>query len=207
MKFGCDEAGRGPVLGSMFVGCVYGYEIDIMNDVKDSKELDNSKIHSLAARIQSADRLRCSVIEVTPSDIDSEHSLTDLSAEAFADSIIDISPNLRDKGIIDAYTSNHDRAVELVQDKLDALELDIIVENEADVNYSHASAASILAKSARENHIKELSDTFGDIGSGYPSDPNTREFLEQYVEENRELPSCARQSWSTCDDILEAVLD
>ena len=43
------------------------------------------------------------------------------------------------------------------------------------------------------------------MGSGYPSDPNTREFLESYVDTHGELPSCARESWSTCEDVLAAA--
>jgi ribonuclease HII len=66
-------------------------------------------------------------------------------------------------------------------------------------------AASIIAKVARDAHVAELADEYGDVGSGYPSDPTTRTFLADYVDSHGELPPCARRSWSTCDDVLAAA--
>jgi ribonuclease HII len=40
------------------------------------------------------------------------------------------------------------------------------------------------------------------MGSGYPSDSITREFLQKYILENGALPSCARKSWKTSKDML-----
>jgi len=38
------------------------------------------------------------------------------------------------------------------------------------------------------------------LGSGYPSDPATRNFLRAYVNDHGNVPGCARRSWATCDD-------
>jgi ribonuclease HII len=42
-----------------------------------------------------------------------------------------------------------------------------------------------------------------DIGSGYPADPKTIQFLEKYVEEHGSLPDFARSSWETSRNLLE----
>jgi ribonuclease HII len=66
-------------------------------------------------------------------------------------------------------------------------------------------AASIIAKVERDTHVDALADEYGDVGSGYPSDPTTREFLASYVAAHDQLPACARSSWSTCEDVLAAA--
>jgi len=43
------------------------------------------------------------------------------------------------------------------------------------------------------------------VGSGYPSDPTTRDFLREYVTEHDSLPDCARASWQTSQDALAAA--
>jgi ribonuclease HII len=67
------------------------------------------------------------------------------------------------------------------------------------------AAASIVAKVERDARVEAIADEYGDVGSGYPSDPTTTDFLETYVREEGELPDCARASWSTCDDVLASV--
>jgi ribonuclease HII len=78
-------------------------------------------------------------------------------------------------------------------------------EHRADETYLLVGAASIVAKVARDAHVAALAEQYGDVGSGYPSDPATRAFLADYVAEHGELPPCARKSWSTCDDVLAAA--
>ena len=53
--------------------------------------------------------------------------------------------------------------------------------------------------------IKELAKKFGDFGSGYPSDPKTKKFLEDYVQTNKKLPPFSRIFWSTCTKALERI--
>ena len=51
--------------------------------------------------------------------------------------------------------------------------------------------------------IEQLADEVGmEIGSGYPSDPKTIRFLENWVKDNDSLPSFARDSWETSKRIL-----
>jgi ribonuclease HII len=201
MKFGCDEAGRGPVVGSMFVCCAYGREDLIPKNVQDSKNLTNNQVVQMRTKIEDSE-IEYSVIEITSDDIDDRDSMTTLSAKAFADSIS--KSNIKDEtsGIIDCFSNDKDKARRLVNNRIDnGIKVDS--EFKADENYPIVSASSIIAKSYREEHIDELSEQYGEVGSGYPSDPTTREFLEDYVSVHGELPACARESWSTSTDILE----
>jgi ribonuclease HII len=68
-----------------------------------------------------------------------------------------------------------------------------------------AGAASILAKVRRDNAISVTEAKLGiTIGSGYPSDPLTREAVKELV--SGELPhECLRWSWSTVSDAWREV--
>jgi ribonuclease HII len=70
-------------------------------------------------------------------------------------------------------------------------------EHFADKNHAVVSAASILAKVARDREIEKLKKEFGEIGSGYSSDPVTMAFLRKWIEEKGSLPPMARQNWET----------
>ena len=77
----------------------------------------------------------------------------------------------------------------------------------ADADDPVVAAASIVAKVARDARMAAIDATYPSydgVGSGYPSDPTTRRFLEAYVEDHGDVPDCARRSWSTCADVLAA---
>ena len=83
----------------------------------------------------------------------------------------------------------------------------IISENKADSNYVVVGAASIIAKVTRDNEIEKLAKKYGDFGSGYPADPNTQKYLEDYVKENKRLPPFSRIFWKTCENVLKKYGD
>ena len=51
------------------------------------------------------------------------------------------------------------------------------------------SAASIVAKVTRDRAIAVLAKKYGEIGSGYPSDPVTIRFLTAWIEEHTPPPA------------------
>ena len=67
------------------------------------------------------------------------------------------------------------------------------------------AAASVVAKVERDAAVADIAAEYGDVGSGYPSDPTTRAFLRRYVDEHGRLPECARESWQTSRDVLAAA--
>jgi ribonuclease HII len=71
----------------------------------------------------------------------------------------------------------------------------IISEHKADAKYPVVSAASIIAKVERDRAISALKEKYGNIGSGYPSDPETIKFLEKWVKKTGCYPEFVRKSW------------
>ncbi len=202
---GVDEAGRGPVIGSLFVGAVSVPDRRVLPEsVDDSKVLTPATRGELAKQLTDQDAIRTTVAELTVETIDESHrSLTELIAETFA-TVINRLGEPGDRVITDAGEADTDRFDHRVEQHLTTL-VDFKSQIKADANDPLVGAASILAKEAREAHVRELTTAYGQIGSGYPSDPKTRRFLVEYVEETNELPACARRSWSTSQDVLAAV--
>lgn len=80
--------------------------------------------------------------------------------------------------------------------------VNLVCEHGADEKYTVTGAASIVAKVFRDRRIKELSRKFGDIGSGYPSDPKTLNFVWDYFIRNGDLPDIVRRSWKPARAIM-----
>jgi ribonuclease HII len=57
------------------------------------------------------------------------------------------------------------------------------------------SAASIIAKVERDKAVAELTKIHGNLGSGYPSDPETKIFLESWMRKHGSFPEFVRRSW------------
>lgn len=205
---GIDEAGRGPVIGSMFIGgfMVDEEELDSVEDlgVKDSKKLSDKKRERMAEQLREMGEPFLK--EITATEIDDLRevmTLNEIEIQGFTD-VIERSD--ADKIIVDLPEPDGDRFIRKMKKELPAKfeNRDFTAEHEADDNFPIVSAASIIAKSARENHIDELKKKYGyDFKSGYPHDSPTIEFLEKYVEEKGELPKETRRSWSTAERILK----
>jgi ribonuclease HII len=205
---GIDEAGRGPVIGSMFIGGFMVDESDLEEvedlGVKDSKKLSDKKRESLAEKLREMGEPFLK--EITASEIDDLRevmSLNEIEIQGFTE-VIERSD--ADEIIVDLPEPDGDRFIRKMKKELPAKfeNRDFTAEHEADDNFPIVSAASIIAKSARENHVDELKKKYGyDFKSGYPHDSPTIEFLEKYVEEKGELPEETRRSWSTAERILK----
>ena len=218
MPFGVDEAGKGPALGSMFAAAVHLEDPAVLPDgIADSKRLSPSRREELAATIREDDRISVGVAEIPPERIDDpETDMNSLSVAAHAEAIGDALGGLeRDgdgpvSGLCDACDTDADRFARRVAEACEtalesATSLEIDARHGADDDSKLVGAASIVAKVERDAHVDAIAGEYGDVGSGYPSDPNTREFLESYVGEHGDLPPFARESWSTCEDVLAAA--
>jgi ribonuclease HII len=203
VAFGVDEAGKGPVLGSMFAAAVVADPADLPEDVGDSKDIQPARREELAAIIrESATAVGVAEIPVDRIDAD-DTDMNTLTVKAHADALSQVASDGL-SGYVDAGDTNAVRFERRVTDAVDA-DVDVRGEHGADETYPIVGAASIVAKVARDTHVAALADRYGDCGSGYPSDPTTREFLESYVADNEELPDCARASWQTSKDVLAAA--
>jgi ribonuclease HII len=107
-------------------------------------------------------------------------------------------------GVVDAGDVDADRFGRRVTERV-GHRVDLRADHSADETTAVVGAASILAKVERDRRVEAIAAEYGDVGSGYPSDPTTRAFLRSYVAEHGDLPGCARRSWSTCEDLLRAA--
>ncbi len=211
MPFGVDEAGKGPALGSMFAAAVHVPEADALPEgIADSKQLAPERREELAATLREDRRIAVGVSEIRPTLIDDpETDMNSLAVRAHAEAIegaleaADVSADSPAPGLCDACDTDADRFARRVADACELeYELDLAAEHGADDEDPIVGAASIVAKVERDASMATLAEEYGPVGSGYPSDPTTRESLESYVAETGELPPFARESWSTCADIL-----
>jgi len=76
-----------------------------------------------------------------------------------------------------------------------------IIEPKADLNYAVVSAASIVAKVHRDQGLEQTPAQ----GSGYPSDPKTRNWLKEIIRAKQPFPPCVRQRWGTIDNLKMEV--
>ena len=215
MPFGVDEAGKGPALGSMFAAAVHTEEPTALPDgIRDSKRLSPERREELAAALRADERIAIGVAEITPARIDDpETDMNSLAVAAHAEAIEGTVGDLERagdvngpiSGLCDACDTDADRFARRVTDACSLEGLAVDARHGADDDSPLVGAASIIAKVERDAHVERLAAEHGDVGSGYPSDPTTRTFLREYVDEYGELPSCARTSWSTCDDVMAAA--
>ncbi|KAF5415179.1 ribonuclease HII [Candidatus Methanophagaceae archaeon] len=204
-EIGVDEAGKGPVIGSLFVAGVLTFEGLEKIGVKDSKKLRPSMREHMAELIEDATEVH--VVEMTANEIDEgrkSQTLNEIMVDLFSEVVVRFQP---DKAFVDAADVNQERFATNIRahyEKKVKGEIDIISEWKADDRYPIVSAASIVAKVHRDRSIKQLAIDIGaEIGSGYPSDAKTIRFLKGLVKEKGDdLPTYIRQSWKTVEKLI-----
>ena len=204
---GVDEAGRGPVIGPLVIAGVMFEEADLSKLIdlgaKDSKLLTPQKRETLAAQRKEMALIHHTVW-LSPAEIDRVveskrklHKLNRLEAQAMAKVIAILKP---DTVYVDASDILADRFAEHIQENL-TFNPKIVSEHKADLKYPVVGAASIVAKVERDKVISQLQQKHGDIGSGYPSDPQTIKFLEDWIRKFGSYPDFVRKSWKTAKRI------
>jgi len=198
---GVDDAGRGSVLGSLVIAGVLMKEEDlpklIQLGVKDSKLLSPHRREILAAEIKQIAQ-KYSIIKLSPEEIDNVvlkgrklHRLNRLEAQAMAKVIEILKPEM---AYVDASDVLEERFKQHILECL-PFKVEIVSEHKADRNYPIVSAASIIAKVERDKEIAELTNKYGDLGCGYPTDPKTISFIQQCLEKLGKYPDFVRKSW------------
>jgi ribonuclease HII len=123
-------------------------------------------------------------------------------AELHAEALTGLRPEY---AYVDACDVNAERYGRTVAAYLD-FPCEIVAEHRADARHKIVGAASVVAKVTRDRAIQELSQQYGKIGSGYPSDPTTIEFLRGYIRDQGEPPLCARRSWKTVTNLYQTTM-
>lgn len=183
---GVDEAGKGAVVGSMFVAAV-----DFVANfaVPDSKRLSADERERLAERVRN--ECEVAVVEVSADEVDgyvSDGGMNDLMVEAHGRALDKLDAS--DRVVADASDTDADRFARRLSERVGR---EVDAEHGADDDYDAVGAASVVAKVARDAHIAGF-----DAGSGYPGDERAVEFLRS---EAPDYPACVRESWSTSERV------
>ncbi|MGI0133109.1 MAG: ribonuclease HII [Thermoplasmata archaeon] len=201
---GIDEAGRGSWIGPLVVGgFVLGRErerrlLDL--GVADSKTLSPRRREEIFAALEDVGQRL--TVTLTPKHLDPwvrEGKLNELEARAFARLVRRARP-----------TEVHVDACDPVAPRFGARVLTLSrhactmdARHRADVDVPVVSAASIVAKVARDRAIARLERSIGEpIGSGYPSDPATQRFVRSFVGREGDGASWLRRSWAPTQRLM-----
>jgi len=201
---GIDDAGRGPVIGPMILAGVLIKKEDLPKlkalKVKDSKQLTQPQREKLAIQIEKISEFE--IIKTYPEEIDSAVqgglNLNRLEAVKMANIVNSLAGKKEAEIIIDCPSVNILAWKNYLLTHIDSVQnKHFIVEHKADERYAVCSAASILAKVAREKEIALIKKRLGiEFGSGYPADPITIEFLRKSGKKY-EKQGIIRKSWQT----------
>ncbi|MHA1686518.1 MAG: ribonuclease HII [Candidatus Heimdallarchaeaceae archaeon] len=204
---GIDEAGRGPVIGPLVI-CAYAIEKEKENlleemGAKDSKQLTPLKRKKICKKLIEI-AVEYVTIHLSPKEIDKRRktaSLNNIEQESMLEALSKLKINPREI-YIDAADVKEKRFGKAFEERFP--DAKIVSRHKADSLYPVVSAASIVAKVERDFEIEKIREKIGDeIGSGYPSDPKTREFLKRYYLKHHRFPPFVRQSWDTVNKIRE----
>lgn len=209
---GLDEAGRGCVLGPLVVG---GFLYDTTEageqaplraaGADDSKALSHRRRVAVRAALDALGEPHSR--SIPPSAID-DGNLNALEIDAFLDIVAACRP---DHVYLDAPV--HPRGIPRLQ--ADLIRRSGVarwtIEPKADSTWPVVGAASIVAKVLRDGTLEgiaaaSLAAGLGPIGSGYPSDPLTRAWLQGFLRRGEPFPDSVRTRWGTIESLRQAPL-
>ena len=174
IEAGCDEAGRGCLAGSVYAAAVIlpvGYENELLND---SKQLTEKKRYQLREMIER-DAVAWAVGIVTPEEID---KINILNASILAMHRALDQLKVRPQAII-----GDGNRFKPYNEPADGQQLPYTTIVKGDGKYLSIAAASILAKTYRDDYMNQLAEEFPQYGwrsnKGYPTKKH-REAIRQY---------------------------
>jgi ribonuclease HII len=204
---GVDEAGRGSIIGPLVVAGISIREskIALLREmgVKDSKALNPKVRARLFGEIMKVIDSVC-IHKIDPVEVDGSVSfkgLNRLEARTMASVINNIEA---DEVYVDCCDVNPQRYREYMECHLKC-KPKLYSLHHADVINTAVSAASIIAKITRDKEIQRICNTYGSIGSGYPSDQRTMCFIRDWVVKHGSAPEFARKSWKPLRMMLKEI--
>ena len=208
MISGVDEAGRGPVIGPLVVaGVTFKDDNQLINmKVRDSKKITPKRREFLAGEIKKL-ALKYEILVISAKDIDDMRkvmTLNEIEVNAFTVIIKKLKPDIC---FVDSADVNEERFEKDISKNL-SFKTEIISKHKADDIYPIVGAASILAKTKRDEEIRIISEKLQEklnipLGSGYPADPITQKFLKTWLENYEKFPIYVRYSWKNAKALLK----
>ena len=208
MICGVDEAGRGPVVGPLAIaGVTFENDLELIeNNVHDSKKITPKRREILSKKIKES-AVNYEISLISASDIDHMRkvmTLNEIEVNAFSKIIEKLKPDIC---YVDAADVNDERFGKNILSRL-SFKPEIISKHKADDIYPVVGAASILAKTRRDEEVQMIARELEKkldmpLGSGYPADPVTQKFLRKWVKTFGKLPPHTRHSWKTAQNLLK----
>lgn len=204
---GIDEAGRGCVLGDLVIA---GYAVDDPDEgslraagAADSKSVPIARRRAACTQLASLGAVEIRRVDARAIDAG---NLNALEEQAILSMICAVRP---DRVELDAL--GHPNTLSRLEARLLAsLPPDVqprfTIEPKADATYAAVGAASIFAKTTRDEVLDGWRDEYGDFGSGYPSDPKTRAWLVEWARSGRAWPTFVRSRWATIEILAQQAL-
>ena len=210
MRVGLDEAGRGPVLGPLVIAAcgLPPEDIPMLTEagVRDSKRLTLRRRTELVRWFnhQAQNRGWCSSIVVqSPEEVDEALALDGLNwleVRGFARAIRELRITSNLDILADACDVNAERFTQRIVTLLPNwpwVNSAMMSEHKADDHDPVVAMASLLAKTTRDAAMEQMEDRVGfPLGSGYPSDPTTKQALHQLILPDR-IDEGVRWTWAT----------
>jgi ribonuclease HII len=214
---GIDEAGKGPIIGPLVIAiaAIEEEKEEHLRElgVKDSKLLTPHQRSSIVTHVLGW--TTHALVQVNPQEIDDavlsdSLNLNWLEAIHTARLIDQIAGTLEKRHqklirvFVDCPSNNISAYTTYLKSHLKHKDLEIHAEHKADVNHPIVSAASIIAKTKRDEEIEIIKRTHGvDFGSGYPADPKTKAFVEKNFRSTK-FPHF-RKSWATYQNLIKKM--
>ena len=199
---GVDDAGRGSLLGPLVIAGISLEKRKLKQlsslGVKDSKKLSPKSREELYKKIVDVvDDYY--ITKIPPRSIDAnvkKHCLNGLEAKYMAKVVSKLNSHTSYVDSCDVNPSRFGKEISKMSN-----DHKIKSYHHADSRFVIVSAASILAKVARDKAIEKLRKHH-DLGSGYPSDSTTVQFVKNYYKKNHSMPNFVRKSWKPVQAIL-----
>ncbi len=202
---GVDDAGRGSVIGPLVIAgiSIEKNRIKRLSEigVKDSKQLTPASRQRMYKKILSVvDGYH--VAKISPKIIDQSvatNDLNQLEARYMAKVITKLKPDLSYVDSCDVIPKRFGMRIHEM-----AKSGKIHSSHHADRKYPVVSAASIIAKVNRDREIEKLRKKHN-LGSGYPSDVKTMNFIKSWIQQNGAVPRFVRTSWKPVKLLMKTV--
>lgn len=207
---GVDEAGRGPLIGDLVLSLVALFEddADFLRGVgvKDSKELAPGKRAEVASFIYGKAVLVLTTHIPAPylDRFVSKPGLNKLEAQIVVKMLkhvyakfIEFPIEALFKIYVDEIKGYGEYTYNSIKTTFGSKLIEFRFEPGADRKHIAVSAASVIAKFHRDSCLNVVKTLYGDFGSGYPSDPRTREWVLKNYSVYRKPPPIVRKTWST----------
>ena len=199
---------KGPVIGPLVIaGVTFENDLELIeNNVRDSKKITSKRREILSKKIKES-AVNYEISLISASDIDHMRkvmTLNEIEVNAFNRIIEKLKPDIC---YVDAADVNNERFGKNILSRL-SFKPDIISKHKADDIYPIVGAASILAKTSRDEEVQMIAQELEKkldipLGSGYPADPVTQKFLRKWVKTFGKLPPHTRHSWKTAQNLLK----